>query len=618
MTVSFIFPLRQYWSQPYLTIGENCLESQGMWMEYLDILALGGNITQCYSKLGDHVQTIDWIQEVISMIVCQRQALKDTPSWKDYHLSLVEYWMFRIKSQLRGYTEFAALGNTGLAAAYAHVAVADYDRPDSAKYPKIAALEKDMDIAKMFAFRHPDPNQIDNVKIVCPEIQVQGTWERLELSSEAQGRRPRGRCAHSSWIWRSRLYICLGVADVGPPQMEVKDMWYLDLNTKTWTRLPDVPTTRLNAGLTSVRPIRVWRDKAYLFVGTQSLHVFDLVTERWSILKTTLPRGKVWPYYSSGTVKGFASTLFEGKFYVFGGEDGGNPLGQNIFMVLDLTANKWEHLSGSSENIPKTFEPNLRAVPCMWTAPNQRKIFIMYGSANRTQARYDNAAGAGEIDYTYDDFWSYHVDDKKWERERLRGSYPSPRTEAASAFSDGTGRAVVYGGYHGSMKTLDSETPWGSPGEIDRSGCFEFAVFGDTFVYNPESRIWQHVLVRGFPSYRAMATIACDPDTGKVYLFGGYTNSDFVPSKSIVGRVHNDVWMLKIDLPGGNWNAEDIQRDRRNEKMGPWMRCFTCGNCGITWQKCGGSCGGKYYFCSKECQKAGRDEHKEKQGCRKL
>jgi len=50
---------------------------------------------------------------------------------------------------------------------------------------------------------------------------------------------------------------------------------------------------------------------------------------------------------------------------------------------------------------------------------------------------------------------------------------------------------------------------------------FGYAFLGDTFIFNPTTGIWQHVLVKGFPSYRAMSSIACDPDTGKVYLFGG-------------------------------------------------------------------------------------------------
>lgn len=98
-------------------------------------------------------------------------------------------------------------------------------------------------------------------------------------------------------------------------------------------------------------------------------------------------------------------------------------------------------------------------------------------------------------------------------------------------------------------------------------------------------------------------------------------------------RTYNDLWQLKIDMPGGNWKPKDLERDIRMERMGPWSRCFTCGVCDISWQKCelkvdygtrmlsrlsgGGTCGGKYYFCSKDCQKNGWKEHKEKHGCRK-
>ncbi|KAF9062177.1 hypothetical protein BDP27DRAFT_304134 [Rhodocollybia butyracea] len=87
-------PAPQYLYPKYLYIGKHCMEKpEGTWLEYVDLLALAGNIAQSYSKLGDHVQTIDWIQEAMQMMVCQRlMTLEDMPSWKDNHISLVEYW----------------------------------------------------------------------------------------------------------------------------------------------------------------------------------------------------------------------------------------------------------------------------------------------------------------------------------------------------------------------------------------------------------------------------------------------------------------------------------------------------------------------------------------------
>lgn len=83
----------------------------------------------------------------------------------------------------------------------------------------------------------------------------------------------------------------------------------------------------------------------------------------------------------------------------------------------------------------------------------------------------------------------------------------------------------------------------------------------------------------------------------------GYSNAEFCPSKNQqvralthgvqrASRLHwqvrtyNDLWQLKIDMPGGNWKPKDLERDIRMERMGPWSRCFTCGVCDISWQKC--------------------------------
>ena len=79
----------------------------------------------------------------------------------------------------------------------------------------------------------------------------------------------------------------------------------------------------------------------------------------------------------------------------------------------------------------------------------------------------------------------------------------------------------------------------------------------------------------------------------------------------------NDVWQLRLDMPGGAMTDEDRQIDARTEKMGPWKRCYSCGEVGFDFKKCSGTCGGRYFFCSKECHRAGWNEHKTAQGCRK-
>ncbi|KAF8804273.1 hypothetical protein BYT27DRAFT_6702741, partial [Phlegmacium glaucopus] len=74
---------------------------------------------------------------------------------------------------------------------------------------------------------------------------------------------------------------------------------------------------------------------------------------------------------------------------------------------------------------------------------------------------------------------------------------------------------------------------------------------------------------------------------------------------------------LRIDLPGGHFEGVNIKDEERTAQLGPWQRCFTCGSAG-QWQKCGGSCRGRAFFCDIECLKEGWREHRTAHQCRKL
>jgi hypothetical protein len=126
---------------------------------------------------------------------------------------------------------------------------------------------------------------------------------------------------------------------------------------------------------------------------------------------------------------------------------------------------------------------------------------------------------------------------------------------------------------------------------------FDFSYFGDTFIYCPSTSSstggttepkWKQVLTRGFPTYRAQSQLLSDPATGKTYLFGGYVNTDAVPSrKDYNSRTFGDLWQLRINLPGGDFDDVDLADEAKTAMTGPWQRCFTCGSAG-RWKKCGG------------------------------
>jgi hypothetical protein len=130
------------------------------------------------------------------------------------------------------------------------------------------------------------------------------------------------------------------------------------------------------------------------------------------------------------------------------------------------------------------------------------------------------------------------------------------------------GKGIVFGGYNPSLA----------------SNNFQFSYYADTFVYDssPDPAAgtahpaWRQVMTPGFPTYRCQGQLTCDPDTGKTYLFGGYVNALVVPSKKSFSRPFGDIWELRIDLPGGNFEDVDRELDARTSKVGPWVRCFYC------------------------------------------
>jgi len=138
---------------------------------------------------------------------------------------------------------------------------------------------------------------------------------------------------------------------------------------------------------------------------------------------------------------------------------------------------------------------------------------------------------------------------------------------------------IVFGGYSPSVGTFYPE----------QKKNFTFSYYADTFLFDSSTSNWKQVITRGFPTYRAQARMFADPTTGKMFLFGGYTNSDYVPSrKNTLSRSFGDLWQLCIDEPGGFFEDVDYDEEARTAKAGPWQRCFTCGSAGQC-QKCGGT-----------------------------
>ncbi|KAH6907506.1 hypothetical protein BKA70DRAFT_357644 [Coprinopsis sp. MPI-PUGE-AT-0042] len=368
------------------------------------------------------------------------------------------------------------------------------------------------------------------------------------------------------------------------------------------------------------------------------------------------------------------------KIYVFGGKHGKSVLGNNLLMELDVNTKEWKRLSGYLYPQPDADYscPDPRTYPSCWvgpeilnpkpwgskddttSVPKRRRLYMLFGQCNREGAFYHKELHQADKSFTFNDFWSWDLEKGGWRRERIVGNPPAQRTEMACTYNEKLNKVVIFGGF-----------TCGVPSRIEPEGApakeFDFTYYADTFLFDydgvapssspsslqatsspedpsletatekltltetkaPSSMneplslsqfaypTWRHVLTRGFPTYRCQAALHTDQATGKVYLYGGFVNSDLVPArKTFTTRSFGDLWQLRMDIEGGDFNKVDIEEEKRTAKAGPWQRCFTCGNAG-RWKRCGGKCRGAAWFCSTECQKEGWKEHKRIHKCSK-
>lgn len=90
-----------------------------------------------------------------------------------------------------------------------------------------------------------------------------------------------------------------------------------------WKRLPDFPTGFLQKSLTKniyVMGIKmkVYQNKAYLFVGLKDIFFYDLESNAWGLISTRYLGNdqRRWPY-ERFMLRGFCMEIFENKIYIY-------------------------------------------------------------------------------------------------------------------------------------------------------------------------------------------------------------------------------------------------------------------------------------------------------------
>lgn len=237
---------------------------------------------------------------------------------------------------------------------------------------------------------------------------------------------------------------------IGP---HFRDLRYVDLNRTHdgWKSLPAYPVPQGLTDRASGWKMRVHegQQRVYLFNGRTKVDYFDLRREVWGQLSTKWPAHAglpIWPY---ARPLDFSMELFDNKIYIMGGSHSRCQLGCNLFLVLDLSTLVWRRLAGyfgTPEHPlkPEWTCPGPRRNPITWLDTKQRKIFLMYGEADRFTAQLGGEPHGGYTSFVFNDFWSWDIEDEKWTRERLYGNPPSARSEMGCSYVSHVNDATSY------------------------------------------------------------------------------------------------------------------------------------------------------------------------------
>ncbi|KAJ7491355.1 hypothetical protein B0H11DRAFT_1007662 [Mycena galericulata] len=583
-----------------------------------DLMACLNGAADSLEHLRQYKQAL-WFAAEVEVVVrnAQIENTRANPSfeWFDFGIQTSEYYLERLRARVTMEKIFRALGNTGAANERRWHATTLV--PDNLKTPEMRRIHPTVKADPIYELRHPDPKLVSTLTVTDPSLQALGSWQKVPLTKSGG---MTSRMGFASFVFEGSLYVLGGEKYLSGPWY--RDFWCLDLTAlDEWRPLPSYPAPASVTGHLVGYSMVVHEDCAYLFTGRPDVDVFDLRSREWSSLRTSLAPGTLpkWPYPRNQIVD-YAMQCVDGKIYVFGGSHAQSEVGCTLLMALDIAERTWTVLSGTAEPKTATYAgPGPRRLASSWVGKDRNVIFVLYGDANRQAAGIGRQLHGSVNSWAHEDLWGWDIKNRQWTQRRLGGNIPSPRSEMACTYNAVLDKIITFGGY---APTVPSHFG-------PNKAVYVFSYYGDTFMYGSDAPVsasgtpatggaaWKQVLTRGFPTYRAQTHLVSDPTTGRTFLFGGYVNSEYVPSRSAeASRSFGDLWELRIDVPGGHFEEVDIEGEARTARVGPWQRCFTCGSAG-PWKKCGGACKGQAFFCDARCLRDGWKEHKLKHKCNK-
>jgi N-acetylneuraminic acid mutarotase len=394
---------------------------------------------------------------------------------------------------------------------------------------------------------------------------------------------PGGREYAATWSYNNKLYLFggRGIGGVGSGVGMLNDLWVFDSATNNWTflkgssvidQMPDYGTMGVEAS-TNIPSGRtgcvtwVYGGKLYLLGGSgkdqagaggalNDFWVYDPITNNWTWLAGSV---LIYGTGSYGTInvpaasnyppatRGAVSWTYEGKFYMFGGNNSSGNV--NAMWVYDPVTTYWTWIKGSSTlDAPGSY--GAIGVTTASNVPWSRSNAIAWLCGSKFYV-FGGIPSGGVIN----DLWRYDPATNNW--TLLKGS---------NVFNDT--------GYYGIMNVASSIN---SP--ACRNGSASWSLNGYLYLYGGSDRddLWRFDTVTGnwtwigghrqtrLPgNYTTPGTFLayntpggryasfCWVQNNRAYLFGGRGFAISAPPGAVVSPSYcDDLWTY--DLASGNW-----------------------------------------------------------------
>lgn len=347
--------------------------------------------------------------------------------WSDFAVQIPEHFRQRIVAAATAADVFLFLGNTGAGVhrRWAGAATKSSIHSDCSS-PDIDAILPSSALRAISHFKHPDPMLAPKLILKDDKLQLRGSWQKLNVPIPGGS-----RLGVASFVHEGHAYVFGGEKDIEGPFF--RELWRLDLTKlDKWRAMPAYPIPESVTGKLVGYHMCVAADgKAYLFTGRSQVDYFDLKVGRWGAISTKYKAGKGetrWPYQSM--LLNYSMECVGEKLYVFGGSHQESRVGCNLFLELDLKTREWKRLSGSVLPQKANYDgPGPRNYACTWVAKDKRRIYIVYGDADRQSALLNSQMHGSRNAYGYDDMWAWDIEKGHWERDKMLGNTPCPRSE---------------------------------------------------------------------------------------------------------------------------------------------------------------------------------------------